>query len=604
MNLLKKIYKLKFFSREIEFVAIFSCLLFFPGKDSMLYYLVSAVVVLFYTLKHIISPHNIGISKFSIWLVIVNGLLLISLFFSSYHYRSLLVFGDILLYSTYFIVIFVDHRHEQEYMKYLGIMISLFSLAVFVNYLIPYSERRFLFFGSPILQGVMSGVGVLVFFHYLLRSFRWWDLGLFSINLVAVFVSESKAAFLGIVVFSLIHIAAKKRRLVAPILAFVLLSLIIPNPMRQMVMRSLHRDPYVFDRIRIWRMSLSIFQDTFPFGVGLGNFAEAARKYNFKQNKGPANFFKVPRQTHNDFMQLLAETGVAGLLIIGVLLVVVVRKWFPRPRDSLPKTLIIYLLFQAMLFNILFRLPFLFIVLFLLKLLWEQQVSFVSIGRSGKILTSFVLALVLLVAFIIPYRTEVYLNVSSRAKDPVQSFEYLNRAERINPINYRVHYRKALILSRLFALNQGLDAFETSMKYLKKVQRLNPYFAQAYMLEADLFFILLKRGIKYKGMDGEIISRLNRAEYFHPTNPFIKMRKARIYLEFGHKDHSREEAYRALSLEPDFLEAMDFLHRHFGYLHEEAKFQARKREIEQKYKRYNPRPGSYLHRILTLPIPE
>ena len=601
MSLLKQLYKLKSLTREIELISIFSCLLFFPNKGSMLYYLVSAVVVLFFIFKHIIYSHNIGISKFTYWLAAINCLLLVTILFSSYYYRSLLVFWDILIYSIYFILVFIDVKFERRYLKYLGIILSLFSLMVFINYLFPYPGRRLLFFSNPILQGVMSGAGVLIFFHLLQRSFYWPHLVFLLFNVLAVFVSESKAVFLGIILFTLIEVILKKKWLISPILVFVLLSLMIPNPIRKMLTQSLRRDPYVFDRIRIWKMSIKMFQGAFPLGVGLGNFSEAARTYNFKQTKGPANYYKVPRQSHNDFMQLIAETGVVGLFIVIFLVVIMVRKLIPLPRDNLAITLLLYFFFQAMLYNIFFRLPFLFLLLFLMKPLFEHKLTFVSIGKNIKILVLSMLTIILLIGFFIPFLTEVYLSKSSRTRDPLKSFEYLNKAESLAPINYRTHYRKAMFFSRIFAVRSELDAFETSMKYLKKTQRLNRYFVQGYLLEADLFLSLLGKGIKYRGMEGEILNSLNRAEKFHPTNPFIKMRKTRLLFEFGRKNLARKEAFSALALEPDYLEATVFLHKHFDYLKMGRKFQVRKTEIQQKLKRYNPKPGSYLYRLLTIP---
>ena len=70
---------------------------------------------------------------------------------------------------------------------------------------------------------------------------------------------------------------------------------------------SLTKDPYAFDRINIWKMSIHIFSDHFFTGTGLENFSEGSKQHNFKQKKGPANYFKIPRQSHSDLFKIITN---------------------------------------------------------------------------------------------------------------------------------------------------------------------------------------------------------------------------------------------------------------------------------------------------------
>ena len=57
-------------------------------------------------------------------------------------------------------------------------------------------------FRNPILQGIASALAALVFLHALLQKYGRADLLLLAINVAAVVVSASKAAFLGLALFA------------------------------------------------------------------------------------------------------------------------------------------------------------------------------------------------------------------------------------------------------------------------------------------------------------------------------------------------------------------------------------------------------------------
>ena len=331
MSLSRIIYRLNSVKQEFEFFIILSWILFFPKKGSLFYFLIFAVLIILFSIRNIYFMKNIGESLFFYLLMLFNLLFIISIFFSSYKFKSILLFLDIFLVCIYFVLFFYDKNDEQKYFFLILYLISLFSIINIVNYSFSIFEEKNLFFSNPIMQGLISGIGLLIAFYYILKRFNWVFFVLLILNLAGVFISASKAAFIGVVVFSFIMIILKRKKLIPFLIILIILTFIIPNPIKNMFEFSLTKDPYAFNRIDIWKMSINIFKDNFLYGVGLGNFSEVSKKYNFKQIRGPANYFKVPRIPHNDYLKILCETGLFGLIILIVFIFFMFKKIFFSP---------------------------------------------------------------------------------------------------------------------------------------------------------------------------------------------------------------------------------------------------------------------------------
>jgi O-antigen ligase len=598
------IYRLGILDYKIEFLAILTWLLFFPlkEKESHFFFLGFAILMGFILLRNIYFMKTVGLSYFSHFLMVFNFILILSIFFSNYLYKSILLLSDIFLVSCYFVLFYYDRRRETDYFHLIAWLISVFSVINLILYVIPFFEQVHIFFISPIHEGIISGIGALILFYYLLKK---WDPRFFILlifNLGGVFVSQSKGAYIGTMIFALLLIMSKKKMLVFIPVLFIILTFIIPNPIRSMFYHSITKDPYALDRINIWEMSLVIFKDHFVTGVGLDNFSEVSRRYNFKQTHGPANYFKVPRIPHNDYLKLMTELGAAGLVLILALFIFLTKKIFSSSLFNPSLILLLYLLFQAFLFNILFDLFFFFIFLFLLKNVLEQEqyVTFRSFSPGIKFFWSSLLIFVVVVGYLFPYLSNIYIGKSKKNPHPVRAFNLMKKAGYLNPLDKDVHYFKAVYLYHYFKQTFNLEAFYEALNNLKQAQRLNPYFTDAYRLEFQLHQELLKR-IKYEFMDEEILAPLVKAEVYDPVNPFIKLTKARVYLEFNKPDRAKEEAVKAITLEPEYAAALYFLQRNFNYFRDETTFQKKITKILKKAGQLNSPPGHYLYKLYEIP---
>lgn len=614
MNLSQILRRLSIINHNIEFLVILSWMIFFPDKELKIYFLGTAILICLFLLRNIYFMKTISLSYFSYSLLGFNLLLILISFFSNYHLKSILLFSDLLLISLYFILFYKDQHSEEKYFHLVVNIISLFSLVNIIRLSVPIFHQEKPFFISTIHEGILSGMGVLILLYFLLKKSRLkpWFLILLLLNAAGLYVARSKAAFAGTLIFALPlffsyimgRMEKKKRAVVlaatgAAAAIILLLTFAVPNPIKSAFYYSLKKDPYALNRIDIWNMSLTIFIDHPLTGVGLDNFSEVSGRYNFKQTRGPANYAKVPKRTHNDYLKLMTEIGIPGLLIILALFWFLVKKIFSSSLLDLniSKILILYLLAQAFFFNILFNGFSFFIFLFLLKNLLEENVTFKSFSTRLKLSLSGLVILILIASYLFPWMADGLIKKSQKAAHPVETFSLLKKAQYLNPLDQNIYYLKAFSLYNYFKQTSSLEAFYDSVNHLKIVQGLNKYYINAYLLEFDLYLELLKKKIKYVSMNEEIIEPLEKAEVYAPVDPFIKLNKARIYLEFNKNVQAKKEALKAVKLEPEFIAAHYFLQRNFNFYGDEKKFIEKINKILDKAKKLKPVPGHYLFRL-------
>ena len=61
-------------------------------------------------------------------------------------------------------------------------------------------------------------------------------------------------------------------------------------------------------------MTLRVISESFPAGAGLGAYAQAYTRFD------PSGGYERVEQAHNDYLQILADAGVVGLIVGGLFL--------------------------------------------------------------------------------------------------------------------------------------------------------------------------------------------------------------------------------------------------------------------------------------------
>jgi len=588
--------------QEIEFSLLLGWALLYPAKIGYTYYLGFMCLLAVFTLTKIVALKNVVFDRFSLFLIAFNAIFIFGSIFSPHPIKSLLFAADVFLVSLWSIFFFMEKEDMERYLRLAAYVISLSSLGVFVIFALqggrlPVTAA----FRNPILQGIASALAVLVFLHALLRRYQRTDLFLLALNAGAVALAGSKAAYLGLVVFAAAMVFAHKRKWLFYLAGLLLLLVVFPNPMRSTVVHSLRHDPYVFDRLDIWKMSARMYRSHPWVGVGPDLFAEAARRFNFAQDKGLSRFGKVPESPHSDYWKIIVENGLPGLVFVLLFLFFGLRRLLSPPWFDPAKLLLAFLLVQMLLFNLLFQFFFLFFFFFLLRDFFSSGRSFVALRTGSRVFFSGTLVFMLIVLYLLPFIADRCLARAAREKDLVSRYALLQKAALFSPLDERAPLAKVALLRAFARSRSDLAAWAYALDYARLAQRLDKNNIDALVLESELFHDARVRGHYYQAQGEEILEPLRRAGKLTPFNPFLLLRQAVVLREFGRDAEARNRAQGALDLEPDFAEAIVFLHELDGLPAADPGLRERLALIRKKADRLKARPGSYLFNLFRLP---
>ncbi len=584
--------------QEIEFCLLLGWALLFPAKIGYAYYLGFMSLLVVFVLGKAATLRTVAFDRFALLLLALNSVFVFASFFSPHPLRSLLFSADVLLVSLWSILLYLEKEDMERYLRLAALVISLASLQVVAAF--AWQGGRLpvaVVFRNPILQGVVAALAALYFLQRLLSRYRHADLLLLALNSMAAAVSASKAALLGLVAFAAALILARRRRWIVILAAVVLLLAAVPNPLRRAVTRSLRQDPYVFDRVEIWRMSARMFRAHPWTGVGPDLFAEAAPRFNFAQEKGPSRYGKVPESPHSDYWRLIVENGLPGLVLAVLLLFSAIRRLLTPPRLEPGKVLLAFLLAQMLLFNFVFLFPFLILFLLLIRNMFSTRPSFVPFRAEARIFVTAALAALLALLYILPYLADRRLGQASREPGLVRRFQLLQQAALLSPLDERVPLAKARLLGEFARSRSDANAWSEALANARLARRLDRDSVDALLLEAELFHDELPGGGRYPAQAAEILEPLRRAGALAPFDPFLRLRQAIVLHEFGRDEETRQQLRMALSLEPDFAAALMLLHRLEGGKDDDPALLEKLARIRVKADRLRARPGSYLFNL-------
>lgn len=158
---------------------------------------------------------------------------------------------------------------------------------------------------------------------------RWLYLGAVTILVSGIWCTGSRSAMAGLVLVGSVFAWAVSRRarLALGAGALLLVALILlPNPARDRLSKGVTKDPYAFDRIKIWEQALNIIRDNPLTGVGIGNFEYSTQAYRFPLDREIGRFGRVYRDAHNSYLQVAAEIGLPGAALLLVAIFILFRR--------------------------------------------------------------------------------------------------------------------------------------------------------------------------------------------------------------------------------------------------------------------------------------
>ena len=250
-------------------------------------------------------------------------------------------------------------------------------------------------------------------------------------------------------------------------------------------MLEIAKDPSAQVRFAVWANSLAIFKDHPILGAGKGNFRFIYQLYARRVVKDP-HFSPVSRlaNTHNDYIQLMAETGILGTTAFILVLTLLVRKfWRALKKNPDPRLITIVFALVAILAEAFWDFPFnlpvptAFFWIYA-GLLWRLTET----DRGGKPEQSRTFSLVLVglltllstlfaILMMFSLHGEFYFSRGARAvyQDRLNDADLdLTRATWINPFNDRYHFLRGLLMVRKKDYPKAIDSIQRSLS-------LNPY---------------------------------------------------------------------------------------------------------------------------------
>ena len=545
--------------------------------------------------------------------VIIGALLAILIFQSIYGICQYLILGLGRASGTFF--------NPNFYGTYLaGIMLLILSV------LLPSRVEKDFFTLSHISFTIPNENRLEKIFF---SKFSLWFF--FILAFIAVIFSKSRGAILSflaglILILSLLY--KLNRRGIFILVAVILLLLLIPNPLKTRIVNLPGSDIYAFSRFPIWKSSISVISEN-PFGIGLGMYKYYYPKYNFPVKEALAYYGKKADTAHCEYLQILAELGIGGIIIFFLGLFFFYRKGFNIIKGSEPvfeKGLntglmggITGFLFQAF-FDSTFHEPAIVILivvfsgLFMRKLnLFFGEIKFLS-KRKLLFLSFTVLLAVLGIIFVSRFYFGYYFFV--KGKDSLKNRNYieaersLKKAIFFNPADPSYWDFKANLLYNKYLESPNPEFLKEASNQLYVATSLNPKNAYYY---DHLGFIYSALAASTKGKTRNSTSYLENSlkSYFYakelqPYNAYYRNSIGRIYLSSHQIEKAEKEFKNLLTIEPNFLPARVSLLKIYEKLN---KNNLAKKEIEdilniyEKYKNFSF-SGAYEKDFLKINIAE
>lgn len=193
--------------------------------------------------------------------------------------------------------------------------------AGFTEHLIPTNDvfRATGFFSLCLTYAYSMGISGFSLTLPVLKLHRYTPLTTLSLGGIAVLVSMTRGAWIafaasGALMTLLVHHRLNRPKLVAiaSIVFIPILGLVSMDGASERLSRLIHfySDAAVIERFHLWKAYFHMFLDNPIFGVGYRQGADFTLAY-YGMLEMPQNFVS---HAHNDYLQVLAETGLTGFI--------------------------------------------------------------------------------------------------------------------------------------------------------------------------------------------------------------------------------------------------------------------------------------------------
>jgi len=420
------------------------------------------------------------------------------------------------------------------------------------------------------------------------------------INYTGIIICHTRAIWIALFFslllfgFSLSHykinkiLKDNKKWLIILFSLFLLITLIYStdNPLNRSSITAAERAISTFDmqgsslrsRLLIWQSTINMIKDRPLFGSGLGTFPLYYLNYQadfLQKNPNYSNFAGKAGEAHNEYLQIWAETGITGLLVFILIIVIFYRTNLNliKKIETINGKIIVISLLSGItvtlihsIFSFPFHIPavgsaFWFIIglaiasenIFVKKekddgkincheinLNFPKNKNYYKVIKIPLIITVVILMILMINVIIIkPYRAELHLYQGRKwliDKNYKNALPVISYAQELDPHNGR-------ILHALGATYYNLNEYYQAIYYLQE--------AKKYMIDVNTFYIL---GLNYSklNMFKEAEEEFQQAIYLNPKFTEVHHCLGLLYFQQGDYNGAIEQWNKILEIEPNF----------------------------------------------------
>ena len=489
---------------KAEVLFITSLLLFvlaskFTAIDSVgiRWFLVSTSTLIYSSYCLIFRPYNFSYEKYiSLTLLTLIFSSAFSLFFSNNINESIISLSKILIIVSTFYLSF-NALLKMNFSN--DLIISLFVSSLIIETI--YTNSFFLLYGIDELKGISMNRNISSFsmafklplLLYLISKIdSQWNLKLILFRLVeistltSIILLQSRAAILSILVLYIVFIFVQKRKfffksnlfsLSALIGIFIILSFRGINLVSYKIENILNliNDASLNQRIDYYTNAISLFIERPLLGNGIGSFKTESLKFY-------ENINTIPYYTHNDFLQLLSETGIFGFFSYTIFFILIVSLIFKNFKQNpinifLLGSILIYLMNSLV--NFPFHrpqeiIPFILLSAFILVIKKDLK----DFNSSSFVAINFIIVVVLIFSSILSFKQH-----QSLIKEDILITQFYSNSNQYNPNqNIAANYKFPNLSSNTTPIATYLakqliqkNDFDKANKLLDYSLQVNPY---------------------------------------------------------------------------------------------------------------------------------
>lgn len=400
-------------------------------------------------------------------------------------------------------------------------MSRLESDRIFATFVYPNIYAAFLLFVIPVAffkgfsaqeKKVVRAVSIAVLVLAVINLFLTGSLGgmlicIFTALLIILFLSLKDRKKFWMAVFSLV----------------LLLAVFFPAAYAS---GRLPKAASVVDRIRYWQAAAEIFYENPAMGAGQGNY-----RHYYMRFKHPGSM--EAKHAHSVFFETLAETGIAGTLLLFAFFIMSLKLLFGKGRSSpllsgLGFAFLSLLLHSMVDFN--FINPSVAILFFLAAgsaLVLKEAKPLPADSRLTKWLNGLIIITVFLTAanyarYTLSERNLLQARAERRGGSKLF---YINRAAGLFPHNFEVYEKRGDVYLNAAMAGQDQESYAMARDDYYRSLALNPYSSRIYR---KLAFIFEETGEMDKAEKMHLYSI-----YYYPAKKQYNLETAIFYKQLG-----------------------------------------------------------------------